>query len=78
MHTPYNRRINASSGAATVEKYPGYAIQLVKYGYVVAVVDFRGLYASYGQNRGYNRGGNHGPDQRNRCQDRNNGNQWCR
>ncbi len=56
MHTPYNRRINTSSGAATVEKYPGYAIQLVKYGYVVAVVDFRGLYASYGQNRGYNRG----------------------
>jgi hypothetical protein len=26
----------------------------------------------------YNRGGNHGPDQHNRCPDRNNGNQWCR
>lgn len=54
MHTPYNRRDYA--GAATVERYPGYALQLVKYGYNVAVVDFRGLYASFGRNRSYNRG----------------------
>ncbi|HWW20144.1 MAG TPA: CocE/NonD family hydrolase [Steroidobacteraceae bacterium] len=54
MHTPYNRRHYA--GAATVERYPGYALQLVKYGYNVAVVDFRGLYASFGRNRSYNRG----------------------
>jgi putative CocE/NonD family hydrolase len=54
MHTPYNRRTYA--GAPTVERYPGFALQLVKYGYNVAVVDFRGLYASFGQNRSYNRG----------------------
>ena len=55
MHTPYNRRTTAQ-GAPTVEKYPGFALELVKYGYNVAVVDFRGLYASFGRNRGYNRG----------------------
>lgn len=54
MHTPYNRRDYA--GGATVERYPGYALKLVKYGYNVAVVDFRGLYASFGRNTGYNRG----------------------
>ena len=54
MHTPYNRRTYA--GGPTVERYPGFALQLVKYGYNVAVVDFRGLYASFGQNKGYNRG----------------------
>src|SRR6185312_8325848 len=47
MHTPYNRRTTAQ-GAPTAEKYPGFALQLVKYGYNVAVVDFRGLYASFG------------------------------
>jgi predicted acyl esterase len=54
MHTPYNRRTYANG--PTVEHYPGFAMQLVKYGYNVAVVDFRGLYASYGRNRAYNRG----------------------
>lgn len=54
MHTPYNRR--TYSGGPTVERYPGYAIQLSKYGYVVAVADFRGVYASFGRNVGYNRG----------------------
>jgi predicted acyl esterase len=54
MHTPYNRR-NYRNGL-TVENYPGKALQLVKYGYVVAVADFRGLYASFGHNQGFNRG----------------------
>jgi putative CocE/NonD family hydrolase len=59
MHTPYNRRTRNDpvlGAGATVELYPGFALQLVKYGYNVAVVDFRGLYASYGRNRSYNRG----------------------
>jgi predicted acyl esterase len=54
MHTPYNRR-NTNNGL-TAANYPGKALQLVKYGYVVAVADFRGLYASFGRNAGYNRG----------------------
>jgi putative CocE/NonD family hydrolase len=54
MHTPYNRRI--SGGGRTVETYPGFAFRLVEHGYNVAVVDFRGLYASFGQNRANNRG----------------------
>lgn len=54
MHTPYNRR-NYGGGLA-VENYPGYAIELLPYGYVVAVADFRGVYASFGHNEGYNRG----------------------
>ncbi len=54
MHTPYNRR--TFMGKPAVENYPGYALQLVKYGYNVAIVDFRGLYASEGVNRGFNRG----------------------
>jgi putative CocE/NonD family hydrolase len=54
MHTPYNRR--TYNGGPAVERYPGYAIQLAKYGYNVAVADFRGVYASYGKNLGYNRG----------------------
>jgi putative CocE/NonD family hydrolase len=54
MHTPYNRR--NYRGGLTAETYPGYALRLVPYGYNVAVVDFRGLYASYGRNVGYNRG----------------------
>lgn len=44
-HTPYNRR-----GRSTPEE------ALIRHGYNVAVVDFRGVYASYGSNRGYNRG----------------------
>src|SRR5215831_2801518 len=44
MHTPYNRR-NYRNGL-TVANYPGKAINLVKFGYIVAVADFRGLYAS--------------------------------
>ncbi len=54
MHTPYNRR-NYRNGL-TAENYPGKALELVKYGYVVAVADFRGLYASFGRNAGFNRG----------------------
>ena len=54
MHTPYNRR--TTNNGLTAANYPGKALQLVKYGYAVAVADFRGLYASYGRNAGYNRG----------------------
>jgi predicted acyl esterase len=54
MHTPYNRR--DTQGGLTAANYPGKALQLVKYGYVVAVVDFRGTYASFGRNAGFNRG----------------------
>ncbi|MBN1654868.1 MAG: CocE/NonD family hydrolase [Deltaproteobacteria bacterium] len=58
MHTPYNRR-NFDYGGNTILTgigYPGSAATLVKYGYVVAIVDFRGLYASFGHNVAYNRG----------------------
>jgi putative CocE/NonD family hydrolase len=54
MHTPYNRR--SYRGGAAAETYPGFALRLVEHGYHVAVVDFRGVYASFGQNRAYNRG----------------------
>ena len=54
MHTPYNRR--NSQGGLTAANYPGKALQLVKYGYAVAVADVRGTYASFGRNAGYNRG----------------------
>jgi predicted acyl esterase len=54
MHTPYNRR--TTGNGLTAANYPGKALQLVKYGYVVAVADFRGTYASFGHNAGYNRG----------------------
>ncbi len=54
MHTPYNRRNYA--GGLTGERYPGKAAKLVKYGYNVAIVDFRGLFSSFGTNQGYNRG----------------------
>ena len=58
MHTPYNRRYFASSSGSglSAETYPGAAGRLIEYGYVVAVGDFRGVYASYGKNAGYNRG----------------------
>jgi putative CocE/NonD family hydrolase len=55
MHTPYNRRY-ANNKILTGESYPGTAAKLVKYGYVVAIADFRGLYASYGHNVAFNRG----------------------
>ena len=54
MHTPYNRR--DTQGGLTAANYPGKALQLVKYGYVVALADFRGTYASFGRNAGFNRG----------------------
>jgi predicted acyl esterase len=44
-HTPYNRRGRTTPMEA-----------LIKHGYNVAVVDFRGVYASHGSNKGYNRG----------------------
>jgi putative CocE/NonD family hydrolase len=59
MHTPYNRRYftSATTGMGlSGETYPGAAARLIEYGYVVAVADFRGVYASYGKNQGYNRG----------------------
>jgi uncharacterized protein len=58
MHTPYNRRSFSSTAGSGLpgEVYPGAAAKLVDYGYVVAVVDYRGVYASYGKNEGYNRG----------------------
>lgn len=54
MHSPYNRRTFRGEPAASA--YPGYALQLVGHGYNVAIVDFRGLYASFGTNIGFNRG----------------------
>lgn len=54
MHTPYNRR--TYRGGVAAETYPGFALRLVEHGYHVTVVDFRGVYASFGQNRAYNRG----------------------
>ena len=54
MHTPYNRR--DTQGGLTAANYPGKALELVKFGYVVAVADFRGTYASFGRNAGFNRG----------------------
>jgi uncharacterized protein len=54
MHTPYNRRTFTTG--PTAETYPGFALRLVQYGYVVAVADFRGLYASFGTNVAFNRG----------------------
>ena len=60
MHTPYDRRyFTVSAGSdpqLTGESYPGTAAKLVEYGYVVAIADFRGLYASFGTNIAYNRG----------------------
>lgn len=56
MHTPYNRRFNGTKEKLTVECYAGTAAKLIKYGYVVATVDFRGLYGSFGHNENYNRG----------------------
>ena len=55
MHSPYNRR--EFRGLIPAAKfYPGEALRLVPYGYVVAVADFRGLYASFGKNGVFNRG----------------------
>jgi uncharacterized protein len=54
MHSPYNRR--PRGGKSQAETYPGGPLELVKHGYVVAVADFRGLYASFGRNRLYNFG----------------------
>jgi hypothetical protein len=58
MHMPYGRSVPGGGFllATMAETYPGTAASLIDYGYVVAVVDFRGLYASFGQNAGYNRG----------------------
>ena len=59
MHTPYNRRLFMQSPTVSGrpgDTYPGAGAQLVKFGYVVAIVDYRGLYASYGQNISYNHG----------------------
>jgi predicted acyl esterase len=59
MHSPYNRR--PKDGASEAETYAGGPLSLVKYGYVVAVVDFRGLYASFGRNKLFNSGEYVGP-----------------
>lgn len=55
MNTPYNRR-GSLRGGPSASAYPGFALQLVKYGYNVALVDFRGLYASFGTNKVFNFG----------------------
>jgi putative CocE/NonD family hydrolase len=55
MHTPYCRRPSIDI-VRIGEVYPGNAAALIDYGYVVAIADFRGLYASFGKNEGYNRG----------------------
>jgi hypothetical protein len=55
MNTPYNRR-DGFGEIPSVSAYPGFAFQLIKYGYNVALVDFRGLYASFGTNKVYNFG----------------------
>jgi predicted acyl esterase len=47
MNTPYNRRL--TDGGETAKLYPGAAMGLVKYGYVVAIADMRGNYASFGR-----------------------------
>lgn len=47
MNTPYNRR--GLNGDFTARDYPGAALALVKYGYVVAIADMRGNYASFGK-----------------------------
>lgn len=47
MNTPYNRRIRDQG--LTAELYPGSAMALVKYGYVVAIADMRGNFASFGR-----------------------------
>jgi uncharacterized protein len=54
MHTPYNRRTYL--GGIAAETFPGHALRMVEYGYVVALVDFRGMFASYGKNVGDTRG----------------------
>jgi predicted acyl esterase len=46
MHMTYNRR--HFEGGLTGRTYPGAAMALVKYGYVVAIADMRGCYASHG------------------------------
>lgn len=56
MHTPYNRRHYGGASGLTAANYPGKALELLPHGYIVAVVDFRGLYASFGRNAGFNRG----------------------
>lgn len=56
MHSPYNRRYYPAAPTLAVDLYPGAARGLIKYGYVVAVVDARGLFASFGYAIGYNRG----------------------
>lgn len=48
MNTPYGRRVD-NEGDETAKYYPGAALALVKYGYVVAVADMRGNYASFGK-----------------------------
>ncbi len=55
MYTPYNRRVGMN-GEPSASSYPGFGLQLVKYGYNVALVDFRGLYASFGTNKVFNFG----------------------
>jgi putative CocE/NonD family hydrolase len=59
MNTPYNRR--PRNGKSAAETYPGAPLELVKHGYVIAVADFRGLYASFGRNELYNFGEFIGP-----------------
>lgn len=47
MNTPYNRR--GFEGKSTIQDYPGAALSLIRYGYVVVIADMRGNYASFGK-----------------------------
>lgn len=47
MNTPYDRR--RFEDGFTARDYPGAALALVKFGYVVAIADMRGNYASFGR-----------------------------
>ncbi|MFC1920970.1 CocE/NonD family hydrolase [Chloroflexota bacterium] len=68
VHTPYNRKSSRPKGTPSAP-YAGSPVidrelgtierigtDLIKFGYVAAVVDFRGVKASYGVNRAFNRG----------------------
>lgn len=46
MHMTYNRR--QFEDGPTAQTYPGAGLSLVKFGYVVAIADMRGSYASHG------------------------------
>ena len=48
MHTPYNRRAIAAASGGDLSRL---RVAAREHGYNVAVVDFRGVYASFGRTR---------------------------